>query len=29
MLIAEINDEYIEVIEIDKTVCKLQKLYYP
>ncbi len=29
MLIAEINDEYIEVIAIDKTAGKLQNLYYP
>ena len=29
MLIAEINDEYIEVIAIDKTAVKLQNLYYP
>ena len=28
MLIAEINDEYIEVIAIDKTAGKLQNLYY-
>lgn len=29
MLIAEINDEYVEVIAIDKTAGKLQNLYYP
>ncbi len=29
MLIAEINDEYIEIIAIDKTAGKLQNLYYP
>ena len=29
MLIAEINDDYIEVIAIDKTAGKLQNLYYP
>ena len=29
MLIAEINNEYIEVIAIDKTAGKLQNLYYP
>lgn len=29
MLIAEINDEYIEVIAIDKIAGKLQNLYYP
>lgn len=29
MLIAEINEEYVEVIAIDKTAGKLQNLYYP
>ena len=29
MLIAGINDEYIEIIAIDKTAGKLQNLYYP
>lgn len=29
MLIIKINDEYIEVIAIDKTAGKLQNLYYP
>ena len=29
MLIAKINDDYIEVIAIDKTANKLQNLYYP
>lgn len=29
MLIAEIADDYIEVIAIDKTAGKLQNLYYP
>ena len=29
MLIVEINDEYIEVIAIDKIAGKLQNLYYP
>ena len=29
MLIAEINDEYIEIIALDKTAGKLQNLYYP
>lgn len=29
MLIAKINDEYIEIIAIDKTAGKLQNLYYP
>lgn len=29
MLIAEINDDYVEVIAIDKTAGKLQNLYYP
>ncbi len=29
MLIAEINDEYVEIIAIDKTAGKLQNLYYP
>ena len=29
MLIADIKDDYIEVIAIDKTAGKLQNLYYP
>lgn len=29
MLIAEINEEYIEVIAIDKIAGRLQNLYYP
>ena len=29
MLIANISDEYIEVIAIDKTAGKLHNLYYP
>lgn len=29
MLIANVNDEYIEVIAMDKTAGKLQNLYYP
>ena len=29
MLIAQINNEYIEVIAIDKTAGKLHNLYYP
>lgn len=29
MLIAQINDDYIEVIAIDKTAGKMQNLYYP
>lgn len=29
MLIAEIYDDYIEIIAIDKTVGRLQNLYYP
>ena len=29
MLIAGINDEYIEIIAIDKSAGKLQNLYYP
>lgn len=29
MLIAEIHDDYVEVIAIDKTAGKLQNLYYP
>ena len=29
MLIADIKKDYIEVIAIDKTVGKLQNLYYP
>ena len=29
MLIAQINNEYIEVIAIDKTAGKMQNLYYP
>lgn len=29
MLIADIQDDYIEVIAIDKTAGKLQNLYYP
>lgn len=29
MLIADIKDNYIEVIAIDKTAGKLQNLYYP
>ena len=28
MLIAEINDEYIELIALDKTAGKLQQLYH-
>jgi len=29
MLIANINNEYIEVIALDKTLGKMQNLYYP
>lgn len=29
MLIAKINEKYIEIIAIDKTAGKLQNLYYP
>lgn len=29
MLIADIQDDYIEIIAIDKTAGKLQNLYYP
>ena len=29
MLVADIQDDYIEVIAIDKTAGKLQNLYYP
>lgn len=29
MLIAEIYDDYIEIIAIDKTAGRLQNLYYP
>lgn len=29
MLIANINEDYIEIIAIDKTAGKLQNLYYP
>ena len=29
MLIAEINDDFIEIIAIDKTAGKLQNLYFP
>ena len=29
MLVGDINDEYIEVIAIDKTAGRMQNLYYP